>query len=375
MQGLPIWVVLLTRAVWITASTVQALAGVFGFISTGRRRNSDSQSVLAIEAGEKGWESIEFHEIQQSAEEFLSPDQVLPFQISPELSYLKQFRANISSRQISHFFFDPRTSSQGFLKGIAEAIAVGAILAHRNITPIAFGTDVSHRLWRMKIVAVTASKGVCLSLISPRKVKSFFPHNRIVGPVIMPLSCRTFESLQDSTTDGSTSTRIEIGFIGSLYEPRTSVLREINELLNDRGHQLEIFGRQLGQPKEDAESYWASLMSTRILVTTTSQVKASGFDFRELNQLVYRCTEALAAGAILVMEKVSDAEKIFTDDKEVMTFETPREATNKILKILDDRVLEDRLRLAGQRKVRALIEANTFWRQIDGALGPNGFRR
>lgn len=373
MRSPRLFIQLSANALWLVGWVSQAFAMFVRFVVSLGSKTKLRPSKLAIEAGVRGWESIEFEEIEKSAGEFLSTDSVYRFVVDTEASYLKQLRDNLRDSPVSHLFWDPRSGSQNYRGGILEALAVGVILAYQNVIPIAFGTDVSHRLWRMKMIAVTASRGVCLSLISPKIVGSLFPHGRLIGPMIMPISRTTYESLGRKLEEDSLMTRSGVGFMGSLYEPRLRILNEIGQQLALCGEDFEIQGRMLGKKKISASKYWDYLLGARIVVTTTSQVEAEGFDCRDANQLVYRCTEALAAGAVLVMENVTEVDKVFVDGEHALVFDTPNQAVQQIKRVLQNPRLEASLRENGRRRVGELVKTHAFWRAVDSSLGVRGF--
>lgn len=363
-----------TTLIWLIGWVTQTFAHIAGLMLSPGKKTEITPATLAIEAGELGWQNIEFEEIEKSAGEFLSADRIFRFVVDPRDPYLKQLRANLKTSPVSHVFWDPRTGSQNYVGGVLQSLAVGIIFAYRNIIPIAFGTDVSHRLWRMKMIAVTASTGVCLSLISPRRIRSLFPHGRIIGPMIMPISRTTFELLGRRLEEGSGQVREGVGFMGSLYEPRLTILNEIRQQLAHDGQDFDIKGRPLGKKKHPSRQYWDYLLRTRIVVTTTSQVASAGFDCRDANQLVYRCTEALAAGAVLVVENVMDLDKFFNDGEHVAVFDTPLQAVQIIRKILRNPRVESSLRENGRTRVGELVRTHAFWRAVDSSLGVKGLR-
>jgi hypothetical protein len=119
----------------------------------------DIPSKIIIEAGIKGWESIEFKELQQSAIEYLSEGQVVRLEINKDNSYIKQVLSSIKRNRPTHFLYDPRTGSQNCYFGFIQAFVLAHIFLIYKIIPISLLTDLSIRKWRLFSATVTAGDG------------------------------------------------------------------------------------------------------------------------------------------------------------------------------------------------------------------------
>ena len=252
-------------------------------------------SALCIEAGIRGWESIEFRELAQSGREFIGNDNVSLVTIDPTRGYVGQIFQALRSTRPTHYLYDPRTGSQRAFVGFMQAAAILAAFEVFDVVPIGYGTDISLRPHRAQIALITARRGVCVCFMSDSHVKAMFPHQRVVGPALMPLSKRTFQQI------GLTAKRLQkrptgnkVSFVGSMYEPRTTTLNEIQKGLAERGIDLEIIGRRPGGQRVPDDEYWARLIRSTVTLTTTAQVRTRKMDYAWVNQLVYRVTEALA---------------------------------------------------------------------------------
>lgn len=324
--------------------------------------------VLVIAAGLKGWESIEFKELFQSATEYLGKSAVRRQIVSPDSSFLKQFLDLLKGDAPSHFLFDPRTGSQNLVEALWQAFVIGCALSARGIVPIAYAADISLRRWRLQCAIVTAFDGVCVSFADFRVAERFFPHKRLIGPSLMPFSQKTAEELSRKAASMERSRIHGAAFFGSLYEPRRSTLVAIQAAFAGMGISFEIGGRQLGGQRVSVGDYWAELMKAKILITTTSQVFGPGMDFRETNQLVYRCLEALICKNALLIEDVPGIERYFRNGIDLITFGRIENVVSTTSELLTDPIRLQNLRKNGHKRALELIGSFRFWEEINGSL-------
>jgi hypothetical protein len=191
----------------------------------------------------------------------------------------------------------------------------------------------------------------------------------------MPFSLKTFERVSALRHDSHSQRKKLVSFVGSLYEPRTTTLFQIQRELEKDGIIFNVSTRNLGEPKGPEDSYWESLSGSEIQVTTTSQLRHRGADMSEVNQLVYRATEALVCGAALVIEEVEGMSAHFQDGLHLYSFTTPEEAVAIVKKLLADRSQLADVKLAGQQKIEEIIRGQVFWKTIDATLGPLSVRK
>jgi len=326
-------------------------------------------TLICIAAGVRGWESIEFQEISQSAREYAGEGRVIELVVRSQRTYLGQVWRTLVSSEVTHYFFDPRTGSQNFLGSFFQSLVIGTMLAFRGVTPIGYCTDVSERQWRLQIAFVTARKGVCVCFMDAVALARMFPHRRVIGPSIMPFSLKTFERVSALRHDYSSRPKKLVSFVGSLYEPRTTTLAQIRNALEKDGISFDVSTRKMGEPKGPEDSYWESLSGSEIQVTTTSQLRHRGADMSEVNQLVYRATEALVCGAALVIEEVEGMSAHFQDGVHLYSFSTPEGAVAIVKKLLADSSKLAAVKVAGQQKIEEIIRGQVFWKTIDAVLG------
>jgi hypothetical protein len=329
------------------------------------KNTKTTKPCVAIEAGEKGWSSIEMKELALSAGEFLGEQAVCKLVIDREKPYTKQVRLILDANPgVTHYLYDPRAgraeTDQSYINCFTDSLQVAITLARRRITPIAYLTDASYRKWRCQASVVTSVSGGVTTFMCAEKAKPMLPHRRFSGPSIMPLSCATLrhlQSLKASLVQGAGMENI-VRFSGSLYEPRATFLKQFQDELPGR---CDIQGRALGSARRPEDWYWRNLASATIVITTADQIEQDGADLQHIQQLVYRCTEALAAGALLMAPDVPGMSKYYEADKHFVAFESVADACAKANFYLKDTSAARRIAEEGHKRAEQLIKDHIFW--------------
>ena len=356
---------------WGVGHIISSLVQIYRLIvsSSVRSGGSGSSSVLCIEAGLRGWQSIEFQELAQSGREFIGDEGVYLVSIDPAKGYVRQVFETLRSTRPTHYLYDPRTGSQHPIIGFLQVAAILAAFELFDVVPIGYGTDISLRPHRAQIALITARRGVCVCFMSANRVRAMFPHQRVVGPALMPLSRRTFQRIQEIAKEfRNRSPGNNVSFVGSIYEPRMTLLTTIQKGLAERGIGLEIMGRVPGGERIQDVEYWERLIRSKVTLTTTGQVRGRNMDYSFVNQVVYRVTEALASGAALVVEKADGMNKFFDNGTHLLEFSYPEQAVDQIESLLSDPKKLESIRVQGRERVGMLIEKQTFWTEINLAL-------
>jgi len=328
-------------------------------------------SILCIEAGARGWESIEFKELYTSACEYLGQDRVHKVIINRDINYFKQFKNTLKSLRPTHYFYDPRTGSQHGLKALVEAFRISVALSIRNIHAIIILTDPSVRRWRAQSSMVTARQGIVFTSISAKAIAPIFPHRRLVGPSLMPLSAKTLQSLVEMRSSLQQNESHSALFSGSLYEPRTSMLNTMASQLQEKGFKLEIRGRVAGGPRISDEAYWSGIICAPLIVTTADQIISDEYDWTWIPQMVYRYLEVMAAGTLLVAPEVPGLRRYFIPEIHFASFSTVEEAAQVIAYYLTHPKERKILAAKGAERARSLILGRSYWISVDAALGTN----
>lgn len=353
---------------WAISFFVQIIPKLILSINSLIWRENKKDSLICIEAGQKGWESIELKELFSSATEYLSAEKVKQNIVDKEKSYLIQVYKTITKHKPTHYVYDPRTGSQNWIIGTSQSLILGLLFVLFRITPIVILTDFSYRFWRSQSAVITSTTGLVVTLMSPKRVSSIFPHTRIIGPSLMPFSKKTLGMINDLKIKKIKRAKPKAYFYGSLYEPRTQTLLEIKNLLIKKGFDLEIKGTNIGDPKKPELEYWKNLIDADIIVTTASQMSQAGIDWSHIPHFIYRYLEVLACETLLFAEKVDGLEKFFTPGKHLITFSCPNEAAERISHYLSNPEEIIKISDSGNKQAKNLINGSLFWLMIDSNL-------
>jgi len=355
---LPFWMM------WIVMSLLKPFRLLFS-----RSRTQEGNNTLCIEAGVKGWESIEFKELYKSGCEYLGSSRVHKVQIRKDESYLRQVRVALEEVRPIHYLYDPRTGSQKWHIGLWQSFNVAILLHLQGVIPIAFLPDLAVRTWRTQSAIITAKRGTVISLVSAKEVYPIFPHRRLVAPSLMPFSESTMAFLDALFEKRPESPPRKALFTGSLYEPRTTTLRTIAENLKSRGFTLEIRGRELGSRRVPDLDYWSMLSHELIIVTTADQSNSNKKDWQWIKHLIYRYLEVMSSGALLVAPEVSGIRRYFVPGEHFVSFTSPVHASELIEYYLVNETERAKIAQKGRSRAQSLVAARSFWVGVDIGLG------
>lgn len=341
---------------------------------TSARSTADRPVRLAIESGAKGWELIEYQEIHRSACEFLGNESVTKVVVEDRRYYLRTLRQSLRSANPTHYFYDPRTGCQGSWRSIWQSFAVVITLQWNRVIPIAWLADLPVRHQRIQCFVVTAHSGVTVTLMSAERVRDLFPHRRLTGPSLLAISAQRLENLRSLRAVQTQVGYARAIFCGSLYEPRTTILNGIRDGVRERGRQLEMFTRPMAGARVSNEEYWSTLVQSDIIVTTADpvgKVGDEGFNIDDfgLPHLVFRYSEALAVGALLIAPTVPGIERYFIPGKHFVSFDSIDDAVEKICFYLNNEDARLKIAQAGSSRFASLVNIHAYWVAIDVALG------
>lgn len=346
------------------------------FVRAFGSKNSESKvSVLAIESGTKGWGLIEYEELLASAQEFFEPRNVVRVTVENSKSYLSSVKRTLRNERVTHYFFDPRTGSQNALLSLMQTFSIAVMLRRRGVVPIARLTDIPVIRWRFQCILITSFNGVCVSLMSPKSIGGRIPHRRIVGPALMPLSKGRLRKLISEKQRIIPTTNPRVVFVGAMYEPRASFIFDLKKELCYRDIKFELITRKLGEQRGASEIYWDRLVTADIIFTTAFQLHGRGIERIDESHLVYRYTEACAAGALLIAQEVDGLENVLISGRDFMSYSSVIDAANQIEKAYKDKNLLRDIARNGTDAITREVMGDTYWLNIDKALGNTGFVR
>jgi hypothetical protein len=341
----------------------------------GSNSSESKVSVLAIESGTKGWGLIEYEELLASAQEFFEPKNVVKVTVESSKSYLSSVKIALRNERITHYFFDPRTGSQNAFLSLMQTFSIAVMLRRRGVVPIARLTDIPVIRWRFQCILLTSSNGVCVSLMSPKSIGWRIPHDRIVGPALMPLSKGRLRKLVSEKQEINPTTKPHVVFVGAMYEPRASFISELKKELCHRDIEIDLITRKLGEQRGASEIYWDRLVTADIIFTTAFQLHGRGIERIDEPHLVYRYTEACAAGALLIAQDVDGLENVLISGSDFLSYKSVIDAASQIEKAYKDKNLLRDIARNGIDAITREVMGDTYWLNIDKVLGNTGFVR
>ena len=333
--------------------------------------NSEHKSTkLMLEAGINGWNLIEYKELYASACEYLGAEKVIKTSIDRNKNYYTQLRENILKIQPTHFVYDPRTGSDNTLQAILESFRISILLCAYSVTPIVVLTDFSLRIPRIQASIVSCWNGVVVNYLSARLVGPIFPHRRLIGPHLMPMSNITASKIKAIKEASEQNTKYQVLFMGTLYEPRRSTLIWIQNKLNERNIIFEIKGRDFNTERPSDEEYWTNLCKAKIIITTSEQGSNPELviDWRHINHMIYRYLEATLCGALLIAPNVPGVDRFFTPDVHFVAFSDKEDAIEKVEYYVNNKEACAKVAEQGHRRALQLIESRAYWMLIDSGL-------
>ena len=331
-----------------------------------------TSGVIAIEAGSRGWDSIEFKELYQSAAEYFGCSGVVKLVVRQEVDYLEQIRVVLAKNRITHYLYDPRTGSQNWSQAIWQSLKVATLLTRNNIVPIILLTDFAVRRWRVQSAIVSSLRGVVVIFMSPRSVAPIFPHRRLLGPSLMPLSEKMLRQLGEWIRHRPENLPPKAIFTGSMYEPRTTILAAIEAGVKAKGGVFDCLGRSIGTARTPDDEYWTRLINADIVFTTSCQMQQPGTDWASIPHFLYRYLEVIASGTLLIAEDVPAVRRYFTPGEHFVTYESIDDGVDKIIFFLNNHDQRRRIACEGKRRADFLVHSRTFWMTIDSTLGKDG---
>ena len=332
-----------------------------------RRPRPATSTRLGIESGKVGWTHVYFEELLASAQEYVGADAVEQIVIDRDRAYLPQFREWSSRLQLTHVLLDVRTGSQTWPRALIDTLVMSWRLRRLRVTPVVVLTDASLRRHRLQAAVLTAYSGVVVTFMSSQIAAAMFPHRRIVGPMPMPVSAarlRWLEELRAQVPSGGTPT---VSFIGGAYLPRSVFLDRLATALEGTGVEVAIHANKYETSNDD---YWRVLATSDIIITTTMQgMPRADMDWIWIQQLVFRFSEALSAGAVLVSSTVVGGDRFFAPGSDFATFISVEDAREVLVKLTSDSRERENLRARGHATAERLALDHTYWRVIDQELG------
>ncbi|MDI1290213.1 MAG: glycosyltransferase, partial [bacterium] len=259
------------------------------------------------------------------------------------------------------------TGSQTWARALVDTLVMSWRLRRARMTPVVVLTDASLRRHRLQAAVLTAFSGVVVTFMSSQIAGSMFPHRRILGPMPMPVSATRLRWLEELRAQVPVDATPTVSFIGGAYLPRSVFLDRLASALEGSGVEVAIHANKYETSNDD---YWRVLATSDIIITTTMQgMPRADMDWIWVQQLVFRFSEALSAGAVLVSSTVVDGDRFFVPGSDFATFISVADAREVLVRLTSDSGERERLRAHGHATAQRLALDHTYWRVIDQALG------
>jgi hypothetical protein len=332
------------------------------------RKVAGRQEIIGIEAGTRGWDSIYFKELFTSASDYFGPEKVILIEVSDRKERMKQLRKIISGYGISYLVYDPRTNYSKPLLSMLQAFQVNLLCWRKRVTVLVSLTDPSLRTWRLQSAIASRRTGAIFTPMDISKLGWLCWRLNISGPHFMPVSKQTFLDLESRAVASSITNDSfrKLEFRGTLYPTRSAYFNEINRELEQHRSQIRIETKQKSEFEISPSKYWSDLVSAQICITTTFQYVYTGYhvDRSEINQMVFRISEALAAGNLLFTSECPGIDKYFSPGEEIVIFSSPEELALKLIELSQNLSEANRIRTNGIRKMKSLVMTGAFWNEI-----------
>ena len=328
------------------------------------------QGRISLEAGTRGWDSIYFSEMIQSACEYFGPSNVQKIEIKSEFKgeRVTSLRNLMTGFGTTHYVYDPRSNPTTALIAIIEAIKINLFCFRNGIKTLVTLTDASVTLWRLQSLIVSHQNGVIFSPMQTSELGWLTWRVNISGPFIMPLSKQTLSNLETLQSDRplSEDSFKKIQFRGTLYPTRFVFFEELNNTLDSLDSDIQVVAHPKSEFAVTSQSYWSGLSSNRICITTSFQYVFEGFrvDRVHINQMVFRITEALAAGNLLFLSDCPGVDKYFTEGIDYVGFISVEDLATKLLRYSESIEAAERIRITGHTRAVDLISNQVFWHEI-----------
>lgn len=356
----------LNYRVWVWLSEIASSIGRRFKSHTNRVPNSAPR--LAIEAGARGWGSLEYVELLRSAKEYVGAQNVVQLVHENHGGGRSALLDLLRDHKITHFFYDPRTGKQKYLAPWFRMLRLKLVLSRLGITPIALATDFSYRAHRHRALILAHKNGAVATFLDPAALPIQLHVDFVVGP--LPLSVSVATSRLRASRHLSFVAPLKILFFGSLYEPRRALLEEVDlAIWESLGFRIKFLVRELGGKRRSDDEYWEAMESADIVLNTTCQnIKNKRLDWREADQMNYRVMEATMSGALLLSQSAPGMENFFNAGKHYLEFGSPQDALQKIHWVLDNPREANRIAGSGQRRAKDLAQNHTFWEALNEKL-------
>ena len=191
---------------------------------------------------------------------------------------------------------------------------------------------------------------------------------RITGPHLMPISKATLRQMKKIDEDKCLSAEdfLVLKFRGTLYPTRVRFFETLNQNLENSDSKIRVQIEGKSESEISSDNYWKTLAANKICITTTFQYVFGGYHTNrtEINQMIFRISEALAAGNLLFVEHYPGISKYFIPGVDFIEFSDPADLAAKLIYFSTNTREAQRIRKSGQMSMSKKIENSIFWSEL-----------
>jgi len=338
---------------------------MFYYKSIKQKNNSYREKLITIQAGCKGLEGAFYEELVQSTIETFGKEFVSISSINRKKSYLNQVLLSADLRKSKYVLLDPRTLNSNLLVGIMQAFFSSFYYSVNSIKPIVFLTDASVVKWRLMSLIWTSTEGICVMLMDPLQLGRLFPHKRVYGPIFIPISVkrRNFSNIQPAPS--KLIDKPKFGFQGTIYPERKVFLEKFQSSCDSLGVHFCVQEKNSQSSNED---YWQFIRDHDVVITSTIQTNVENnlVDHLEINQLVFRVSEVIAAGRLLISTPVVGIDKFFLPGIDFIEIKDVEEVFGSCKSAIFDLAnRQNSVATHAKNTYEGLIRNKCFWRMLE----------
>lgn len=356
-----------TTVVIITQILISLLDIVL-WITPRKKSRLNSHTKIGIEAGTRGWDSIYFQELFASAIDFFESQNVTRIEVTGPDNRAMALKQILQDEEVTHLIYDPRTNYSNSYKAIVEAIQINVFCYRHRICVLVSLTDPSLTIWRIQSALASRRSGFIFTPMDVSKMGWLCSRMKISGPHFMPVSMETFKLMEPRVLSSDITRECfeKLKFTGTIYPTRKVFFENLNQELKNRKSHINVETKMKSEAEITSEKYWNNLVEARICVTTTFQYVFGNFhvDRPGINQMVFRISEALAAGNLLFISNFPGIEKYFVPGEDLIVFSSAEDLASKLIYFSKNITEANKIRINGFIKMQSLQTKGCFWQEL-----------